>query len=331
MRAAVVERPGQVSVSTVDAPVPASEQVVVEVWACGICGTDLRVVDGAIPVVEYPVVPGHEIAGRAIALGPAVAGVAEGDLVAVDPSLPCGRCAYCRAGRDNLCERGGAIGISAAGGAAEYVKAPARNCYPLPPGTPAMVGALVEPLACAAHGLDRVPHGLTDHVLVYGAGTMGLLLVQLLRRCGVASLSVVDSRFDRLTMAEAMGANKVSTSPEKFDRAGGWELVVDATGSIAAIEDGLGRVRKGGTFLQIALADAATARFSPVRVLHDEITIAGSMAVHNTFDRARDLLVTGAVDVSTVVTTTVELEEFPAALADFRAGHGIKTQVVPAG
>ncbi|MBK0868515.1 MAG: zinc-dependent alcohol dehydrogenase family protein [Saccharopolyspora sp.] len=330
MRAVVVEGPGQPTVTEVPDPAPGPNDVVVAVDACGLCGTDLHLVDGELPVVSYPITPGHELAGRVVAAGGEVTRLAEGDLVAVEPSLPCGECRYCRAGKGNLCEPWRAVGITSPGGAAEYVQVQAKKCYPLPEGTPATSAALIEPLSCAVHGLDKVPHDLTDEVLVYGAGTMGLLLAQLLKRAGVRSLSMVDRRQDRLTVAESMGADAVATEAEQLGNPDGWDLVVDATGVIAAIEDGLTRVRKAGTFLQFGVADAkASAQFSPFRVYNEEITIVGSMAVHNSFDRARDLLVAGAVDAGSLVTTTAGLADYSTALEEFRSGTGLKTQVLP--
>ncbi|MFR9729200.1 zinc-dependent alcohol dehydrogenase family protein [Saccharopolyspora sp. MS10] len=329
MRAVVVEGPGQITVTTVPDPTPGPNDVVVAVDAVGLCGTDLHLVDGEIPVVNYPIVPGHELAGRVVAVGSEVTRLSEGDVVAVDPSLPCGECRYCRKGKGNLCEPWQAIGISSPGGAAEYVRVQAKKCYPVPAGTAPTAAALIEPLSCAVHGLDKAPHDLTDDVLIYGAGTMGLLLAQLLKRAGVNSLSVVDRRQDRLAVAEAMGVHAVATDASALD-SDGWDLVVDATGVIAAIEDGLGRVRKAGTFLQFGVADAkASANFSPFKVYNEEITIVGSMAVHNSFDRARDLLVAGAIDPDSLITNTAGLEDYAAALEEFRSGAGLKTQVLP--
>lgn len=331
MRAVVVQAPGRIEVASVDDPVPGPEDVVVAVEACGLCGTDLRIVDGAMPEVRYPMVPGHELAGRVAAVGSHVTGLAVDELVAIDPATPCGACRYCRAGRGNLCEPYRAVGITSPGGAAEYVRVAAAKCYPLPPGTSAMAGTLIEPLACAMHGLDRVPLSLTDDVLIYGAGAMGLLVAQVLRRSGVGSLSMVDLRMDRLSAAEVVGATAVATKAALFDRPEGWDLVVDATGAVEAIEDGLARVHKGGAFLQIGVADAAVAaRFSPYRVYHEEIIIAGTIASHNSFDRARDLLVSGLVDAGSLITHTSSLTDYSDALSAFRSGVGLKTLVLPA-
>ncbi|WP_158881195.1 zinc-dependent alcohol dehydrogenase family protein [Amycolatopsis anabasis] len=330
MRAVVIEEPGKVSVSTVDDPAPGPGQVVVEVSACGICGTDLHIVDGEFAPTPYPIVPGHEFAGAVAALGPGVTGLAEGDLVAVDPSLFCGACHFCKIGRGNLCERWGAIGVTTDGACARYALAPAANCYPLPAGVDVAQAALIEPLSCAVRGFDLLPRRLGEHYLIYGAGTMGLLMLQLARHAGAGSASVVDLNADRLATAKKLGADAVATGADDLDRPQGWEVVIDCTEVVAAIEDALTRVRRGGTYQQFGVAPAeATASFSPFRVYHDEITIVGSMAVLHSYGRAVELMGRGVVDADTMISHAFGLDRYPDALDMFRASSGRKLQVQP--
>lgn len=332
MQAAVVEQPGSVSVTTVADPAPGLHEVVIEVAACGICGTDIHIVDGEFAPTPYPIVPGHEFAGEVVAVGSEVGDVREGDRVAVDPSLFCGECRFCVIGRGNLCERWNAIGVTKSGACADYAVAPAANCYRLPDGLPFEHGALIEPLSCAVHGFDLLPGRVGEHYLIYGAGTMGLLMAQLAQRAGAASVSVVDLNEARLAVAADLGADAVARSAEEFDRRGGWEVVVDCTGVVRAIEDGLSRVRRGGTFQVFGVAAAeAKATFSPFRVYNDEITIVGSMAVLHSFGRAVDLMAKGVIDASTVISHSFPLDQYPEALAAFRAGTGRKLQVRPGG
>lgn len=332
MRAVVVSGPGQVSIESIEDPAPGPDEVVVQVAACGICGTDLHLVDGEIPVVTYPVVPGHELAGEVVALGREVSTLRVGDRVAVDPSLPCGRCHYCAMGRGNLCEPWQAIGISQDGGCAEQVAVPARKCHVLPGELTLGAASLVEPLSCAVRGFDRLPRRLGEHYLVYGAGTMGLLLMQLSLRSGASSVSMVDLDEGRRAFAEKLGAGQVGPSADEMGRPEGWEVVIDATGVVAAIEDGLTRVRKGGTFLQFGVAPAtATARFSPFRVYNAEVDIIGAMAILNSFGRAVELLAAGAIDAEAMVSDRLALEEYPEALTRFRNHVGRKIQLAPRG
>src|SRR4051812_15445459 len=133
MKAAMIVEPGVISIESVPDPAPGPRDVVVRVAGCGICGTDLHILEGEF-APRLPVVPGHEFAGEVVEVGHDVTEVAVGDQVAVDPSLHCGECHYCRRGRGNLCERWNAIGVTVAGGAAEYAVAPVQNCYRLPEG-----------------------------------------------------------------------------------------------------------------------------------------------------------------------------------------------------
>lgn len=330
MRAVVVETPGRVAVSTVADPAPGPRQVVVEVAAVGICGTDIHILDGEFEPTPYPIIPGHEFSGVVAAVGSDVTEVAEGDRVAVDPSLFCGECHFCSIGRGNLCERWNAIGVTKPGACAEYALAPVANCYRLPEQVSLEHAALIEPLSCAVHGFDLLPGRVGEHYLVYGAGTMGLLMAQLARSCGAASVSVVDTNADRLAVAAKLAADAVATSAEEFDNPHGWEVVVDCTGAVPAIEDGLRRVRRGGTFQVFGVTAAeAIASFQPFRVYNDELTIVGSMAVLHSFGRAVDLMARGVVDPAEMISHSFPLEQYPSALAAFRAGSGRKLQIRP--
>jgi NADPH2:quinone reductase len=328
VRAAVVDEPGQVRVGDVADPVPGPGQVVVEVGACGICGTDLHIAAGEFPPTPYPIVPGHEFAGRVVGVGPdVVTGIRTGDRVAVDPSLFCGYCAPCRAGRGNLCANWGATGDTVDGAFAERVAVPATNAYALPDHLTWPQGALVEPLSCAVHGLRRLGVGVDEQVLVVGAGTMGLMLLQLLVRGG-ARVAVVDHNPARLPLAERLGAAVVATSVAELDDT--FTAAVDVTGAPPAIEDAFAALSRGGRLMIFGVAPAeATVRLSPFRVYNDEITVLGSMAVLHSFGTALDLMATGAVETSSLLTHGLPLEEFPQALDLVRAGEGVKVQILP--
>jgi 2-desacetyl-2-hydroxyethyl bacteriochlorophyllide A dehydrogenase len=330
MRAVIIEQPGKVTVGTADEPVPGPRQVVVAVAAVGICGTDIHIVDGEFAPTPYPIVPGHEFAGTVAAVGDAVTELAVGDRVAVDPSLFCGECHYCSIGRGNLCERWNAIGVTRPGACAEFALAPVGNCYRIPDDLPLEHAALIEPLSCAVHGFDLLPGRIGEHYLIYGAGTMGLMMAQLAGRAGAASVSVVDLNAARLGVASTLGVDAVAMNADELDRPQGWEVVIDCTGVVPAIEDGLRRIRRGGTFQVFGVAAAdATATFSPFRVYNDEITIVGSMAVLHSFGRAVDLMGRGAVDAATMISDSYPLDRYTEALDAFRAGTGRKLQIRP--
>ncbi|KOG58525.1 alcohol dehydrogenase [Streptomyces griseoflavus] len=330
MKAAVISAPGRVEITTVDDPAPGPGEVVVDVAGCGLCGTDLHILQGEF-APTLPVVPGHEFAGTVVALGAGVTGLAEGDRVAVDPSLYCYACHYCRIGRNNLCERWAAIGVTTAGGAAEFAVAPAANCVKLPEHVRTEDAALIEPLSCAVRGYDILrSQQLGTHVLIYGSGTMGLMMLELAKRTGAASVDMLDVNPQRLETARQLGCSNAAASADELDRPRGWEVVVDATGNAHAIQDGLGRVGKGGTFLQFGVSDYATrATIEPYRIYNQEITITGSMAVLHSYERAAELFAAGVLDPDIFISDRLPLDRYAEAMDRFKAGQGRKIQVTP--
>ncbi len=329
MRAAVVQAVNDVDVMTVEDPVPGPRDVVVEVAACGICGTDLHILDGEF-APSLPIIPGHEFAGVVVARGSDARELALGERVAVDPSLYCNECHYCRIGHNNLCERWNAIGVSVPGGAAQYAVAPVGNCVRLPERIRLEDAALIEPLSCAIRGYDVLRSQLGAHVLIYGSGTMGLMMLQLAKRTGAASVDVVDINPERLVTAAALGCSSTATSADDLDQPRGWELVIDATGAGPAIQDGLSRVAPGGTFLQFGVASYDTrVTIEPYRIYNKEITITGSMAVLHSFERAAELFATGVLDPDVFISDRLPLEDYAEALARFKRGEGRKIQVLP--
>ncbi|MET7639505.1 zinc-dependent alcohol dehydrogenase family protein [Streptomyces sp. NPDC005438] len=329
MKAAVIESVGKATVETVPDPTPGAREVVVEVAACGLCGTDLHILQGEF-APTLPIVPGHEFAGEVVGVGSGVTEVAVGDRVAVDPSLYCYECHYCRLGHNNMCERWGAIGVTNPGGAAQYAVAPVANCVRLPDHVRVQDAALVEPLSCAVRGYDVLNTRMGAHVLIYGSGTMGLMMLELAKRTGAASVDMIDLNEDRLATARQLGCSATALNADELDRPRGWELVIDATGNAAAIQDGLNRVAKAGTFLQFGVSDyATTATIEPYKIYNQEITITGSMAVLHSYERAAELFASGVIDPDVFISDRLPLEEYPQALEKFAAGQGRKIVVVP--
>ena len=329
MKAAVITAPGEVAVTAVDDPVPAPGEVVIEVAACGLCGTDLHILRGEF-APTLPIIPGHEFSGVVVALGRGTTGLRLGDRVAADPSIYCHECRYCRTGRNNLCLSFRAIGVSDPGAAAQYVAAPASNCVIIPENIALEDATLIEPLSCAVRGYDVLRTQLAAHVLIYGAGTMGLMMLELAKRTGAASVDVVDVNADRLAVAGSLGATRVATSADELDEPLGWSLVVDATGNQHAIQDGIDRVAPAGTFLQFGVADYdARVTIEPYRIYNKEITITGSMAVLHSYERAAELFAAGVLDPRVLITDRLPLDDYVIALDRFRAGGGLKTQVIP--
>ncbi|HYX58598.1 MAG TPA: alcohol dehydrogenase catalytic domain-containing protein [Streptosporangiaceae bacterium] len=330
MRAVIWEAPGKLTVAEAADPAPRHGELVVKVGMCGICGTDVHIADGEFPPTPYPIIPGHEFAGQVAAVGAGVPdGWREGERVAVDPSLFCGHCPACHSGRGNLCANWNAIGDTVNGAFAEYVAVPAANAYRIPDSVDDAQGALIEPLSCAVHGLRRIGPVIGEDILLTGAGTMGLLLLQLLNQAGARSVSVVDRKAMRLQAAKALGAASVAEDVAELERPG-FGVAVDASGAPAAIEACFASLGRGGRLLIFGVTSGdATVALSPFRIYNDEITVLGSMAVLNSFGAAADLMAAGAIDTAPLLGQPFGLSEFADGLASVRAGDRIKVQVRP--
>jgi 2-desacetyl-2-hydroxyethyl bacteriochlorophyllide A dehydrogenase len=326
----VVSAPGAWSVVD-DAPVPHAGygQVQVRVMAAGICGSDLHILAGEFPPTPYPITPGHEFSGVVSEVGAGVSDVTVGDRVAVDPSLFCGRCRYCHAGRGNLCADWGAIGDTVDGAFAEYVVVPERSAYLLPGSLSFAAGALVEPMSCVVHGLHRLAMRPGSDLLIVGGGTIGLSLLQAAGRSGATTVDVVDTDASRLERARSFGASDVAPSAaELLGRRGhGYEYVIEATGVPAAGQAALAALDRGGTLLIFGVApEHGEITVSPFRVYNDEQTILGTMAVLDSFAPALNMLASGVIDAAQMVTHTFRLDQFGEALDAMRGRQGLKIQ-----
>ena len=232
MKAAVIKSVGEVGIETVDDPTPGRGEVGGRrSRRVGLCGTDLHILQGEF-APSLPHHPGPRVRRDGRGDGPDVDDVGDGDRVAVDPSLYCYECHYCRLGKNNLCLRWGAIGVTAPGGAAEYVAVPAANCVALPESVATADATLIEPLSCAVRGYDVLRSQLGSHVLIYGAGTMGLMMLRLAKRVGAAQRGH-RRREPRPAQARraSWAAQRTAGNADEIELPYGWELVVDATGN----------------------------------------------------------------------------------------------------
>lgn len=334
MQAIIFPAPETIAVERVPDPTPAPDEVVVQVAACGICGTDVHIYRNEY-MSNFPLIPGHEFSGTIVALGHAVTDFAIGERVAVDPNLYCGRCDFCRNEEANHCRNWQGVGITRSGGFAEYVAAPARACYRLPDGLTDAQAALIEPLACVVHALKRIRIGPGAQVLIFGAGPMGLLLLQAFRHSGAAQVVMVEKQPDRLALAAQLGGIPVAVGPDQVDALRtlaptGFGIVVDATGAPPVIEQAFQYLKPRGQFLQFGVTPRdATIRLRPYDLFRNDWTIIGSFALCYTFQPAIAWLANGVIDVSKLVSHTVPLTNFAAAFQQFAAGQTLKVHVKP--
>ncbi|MDX6230812.1 MAG: hypothetical protein QOI76_4202 [Frankiales bacterium] len=330
MKAIVIETPGRFGLAEVANPFAGPGEVVIAPRAVGICGTDLHILDGHFAPAPYPLVPGHEFAGEVVSLGEGVVGLQLGDRVAVDPSLFCGRCVYCQRQRGNLCQFWGATGDTVDGAFAEQVVVPAGNAYRIPDSMSWEAAALVEPLSCVVHGLRRLALRPGSELLIVGAGTIGLLMLQAAKVSGAVLVSVLEPDPARRELALLFGATAAAASLEELmaDRSIGFEYAVEATGVPAAAKSAVQGLCRGGTMLVFGVAPAeATLPLSQFEVYNNEITVLGSMAVLNTFEPALRIMAAGAIDSDRMVTHRYPLDNFEEAVAAVRSRAGLKVQV----
>jgi len=330
MRAIVLDGRGGVELTERPEPTPGAREVVIAPAAVGVCGTDLHLVDGSYATGRYPVVPGHEFAGTVTAVGSGVTAIAEGDLVGADPNVSCGECRWCRVDAVNLCVRLEPVGVTRDGACASRVLVPARVVYRLPAGVDATIGALVEPLACVLHALDRAPTVKDRDVLIYGAGSIGLLMAVVARQRGAGRVQVVEPHAVRRDAALLLGADAAAADSAGLDLSDGAEIVVEASGHPAAITDALDRIAVRGTLVQMGVtAPDTTVPLRPFDVFEKEITVLGSNSLADCYPAAVEQVSDLSASIRPLITHTFPLASYDRALAIAASPDALKVHVDP--
>jgi len=335
MQAVVFPAPRQISIEQVPDPHPAPDEVVVQVAQVGICGTDLHIYRDEYQS-PFPVIAGHEFTGRIVEVGKEVRIFHGGERVSVDPNLNCGECVFCRALQANHCLNWQGVGITRPGAFAQYVAVPARACYPVPDALTDAQAAFVEPVSCVVYALNRLRVRPGDDVLIFGAGPMGLLLLQALRHSGASRVVVVEKEPGRRDLAEKMEAGAVLAAdpiPAETLRElapFGFPIVIDATGSPSVIGQALQFVKPRGQYLQFGVApQGETVSWSPYDIFRRDLTIIGSFALCFTFQPAIAWLANRVVEIAPLVSHTLPLAEFAGAFQEFAAGRTLKVHLRP--
>lgn len=303
-----------------DVPEPraGAGEVVLNVAAVGICGSELEAVRSRSPRRTPPLIMGHEFCGEVAAVGEGVTDVKPGDRVVASPLVFCGRCPECRSGMVHLCPERQIIGMHRPGGFAEKVALPAAALYALPERVSPLQGALVEPLANAVHVWSLIARRFPETVVVFGCGPIGLLALQVARAAGAFRLVAVDVNAGRLELAHAVGAEPllnpihadVVAEVRAFTRGRGADVVIDAAGTPETRRAAVEAARPGGEVVWIGLHGDATE--VPGRdVVLGERRITGSYAVTpRDLETAIGLFAHGRVDIAPW-TRPFPLEEGP--------------------
>jgi threonine dehydrogenase-like Zn-dependent dehydrogenase len=333
MRAAVFEGEGQLVVRDVPDPLPGPEEVLVEVEACGICGSDVQIIN--VPAGHPstpPVVIGHEFVGSVRAVGSAVADVPIGLRVVVDPDPKCGACDSCRSGRPANCVNIVALGVHRDGALARYVTAPADSVYAISPEVPAEMAALVEPLACVVNGTNRAALRPGESVVVFGAGAIGCLFIAVFRAAGAGRIIAVEPSTTRATVARAVGADTVLTPEEWTARRGellaqGADVVVDAVGSV--LPQAIEAAAMGARIVVFGMNGNARPPVHQVEIVEKGLAILGSYISNFTFPAAIRLVESGRLNLGPMITATIPLDETLAGIERLRSGEAVKIVIKP--
>ena len=321
MKALVLKAYKQFAYEDVPDPEPGSDEVLIAVKACGICGSDVHGMDGSTGRRRPPIIMGHEAAGVISRVGSRVAGWAAGDRVTFDSTIYCGQCAFCRRGMINLCDHRRVLGVSCEdyrqnGAFADLVAVPQHILYRLPDGLAFEHAALVEPFAIALHAIRRAPPSLNASVVVVGAGMIGLALVQALSQTGCGRLIVVDVAGDKLALAAKCGATNLINSLTEdalkailfLTQGMGADLAFEAVGVPAAVNLTLGCLRKGGAATLIGNVTPKT-EFPLQTAVTRELTLYGSCASQGEYPACLDMLARGALRAAPLISATAPLAE----------------------
>ncbi|HEX6445581.1 MAG TPA: alcohol dehydrogenase catalytic domain-containing protein [Streptosporangiales bacterium] len=336
MKAVVYTAPGELRLTDVPVPRPAAGEVLVEVGHVGICGSDLLVWEGGLDRVRPPVVLGHEFCGTVVDAN-GCGGVRDGQRVAVEPLLNCGRCLACRAGHGHVCRTLRVIGVDVDGAAARYVTVPAARLHALPDGVPLRDAALTEPTSVAVHMVRRSGVGPGDRVLVLGGGPIGVLVALVARTNGVADLVVSEPNPRRRERLAGFGfdtfdpgAGGVETLLGRTDGEG-FDVVFEVAGVAATLAAAPELARVRGTILLGGLPHRPVEAPFATAVMREQHLVGSRVYESRDMADAVELIASRRIPVAGLVTREVSLTDaIPDAYEVLRAGRDeLKILVTP--
>ncbi len=331
MKAVRLHAVGDLRVETISAPpAPEAGQVLIDVEAAGICGSDLHNFSTGQWISRSPSVAGHEFCGRIVAVGPGVTGFAPGDAVVADSRFWCGICENCRAGDRNACEQLGFVGEVCDGGFAERVLLPARLVLKRPDDLPANIAAMSEPLAVALHALSKLAVEPGAPVLIVGCGTIGGLCALALSRRHDGPILLADRNVERAeAVAKASGGAVVALDRDALAaqlRGKALRHIVDATGSIAAVRASLDIIAANSRLVLVGISHG-TLDLDPNILVEREIALLGSHAFKDELPEAVAMAAELRDILPGFINETIGLDDVPAAFQRLLAGQasGLKT------
>jgi len=340
MNALLLSKYNHLEIANLPVPVPEPFDVLVQVAACGICGSDVHGYDGTSGRRIPPLVMGHEAAGIVAAIGSEVSGFAVGDRVTFDSTVYCGVCTFCRKGEVNLCYNRQVVGVSCgdysrAGAFAEYVAVPARIVYKLPESLAFAEAAMLEAVSVALHAVAVSKLEGKETALIIGAGMIGLLTLQAAHAAGCSRVFVADIDTTRLKSASELGADKtLLASGEALTQeilqltAGrGVDVVFEAVGRNETVTTAIDCVRKGGTVTLIGNISAQV-DLPLQKVVSRQIRLQGSCASCGEYPEAMKLMSAGRIRVGPLITAVAPLSDGPAWFDRLHSGEPNLMKVV---
>jgi len=321
MKALVLEEYNRFEYKDMPRPEIESDEVLIRVKACGICGSDVHGMDGSSGRRRPPIIMGHEAAGVIEEIGTDVSGWNVGDRVTFDSTVYCGSCFFCRQGRNNLCDNRKVLGVSCEdyrrdGAFAEYVAVPQHILYRLPDGVTFEQAAMVEALSIAVHAAARTPVSPGDTAVVVGAGMIGLLVVQALKAAGCGRVMAADLDRKRLELAQQLGADVILRSDEcdvavevvKLTDGRGAQRACEVVGISQTVQAAIACVRKGGSVTLVGNVSPAV-ELPLQSVVTREITLYGTCASSGEYPACLDMIQQGQVNVDAVISAKALLSE----------------------
>ena len=334
MKAMVLKAPSELALDDVSSPQPGRDQVLIRVTNSGICGTDLKIYNGSIPV-QYPRIMGHEMVGEVVE-GSDGERVRPGDRVLVDPVLFCGVCLLCQAGRSNLCPNGALIGRDANGGFAEYVTVPRHQVFPLPESIDSQTAPLIQVLTTCLHAQRLVGIFPGEAVVVFGLGVTGQLHVQLAKARGAYPVIGITRSAWKRELAEKLGADLTMPPGEDAIRnvkeatnGRGVDLVIETSAIVQSIADSILMARLGGRLLLFGLTTAREGALPFYQLYFKELTVINARAAKNEdYSPSIDLVRRGVVQLKPLVTHVVSLAELGTAIGMLKSETGRCMKIV---
>ena len=326
MLAAVFEGSRQLVLKQQPVRLPEADEILVQVAACGLCGTDIHIYQGDKGSAESPAgtVLGHEFSGTIVATGSDVTDMAVGDRVAIDPNDSCGACGPCRGGKAHFCENMTGIGTTVNGGFAHYCTCRAKQAYQLPDQMNFTVAAFAEPVACCLHGLDLTHLQSGRQILIIGGGTIGLIMLQLVRLQGAAPVALIEPQPGKRKLARQLGADlcidPATHNPGKVLAENGFtqiDLSIECAGLGSTARQAIDLTARGGTVLLFGLTSPdCEISVRPFDLFERELKLLGSFINPYTMGRAISLLGQNRLEVESLISQQIDLNDIEQVFKD---------------